>query len=62
MLSRAILAGSSFARVGSVAPCNVAFGRQPSTLPLLEADEGGEGNCVAGARAVAGGEVQPRRL
>eukprot|EP00959_Pyramimonas_sp_CCMP1952_P423242 8865506-Pyramimonas_sp.AAC.1 len=40
MLARAIFAGSSRARVGGAALCNVVFGKCPSMLPPLEAGEG----------------------
>eukprot|EP00959_Pyramimonas_sp_CCMP1952_P230527 4819249-Pyramimonas_sp.AAC.2 len=64
MLARAIFAGNGLVHVGGVAPCDVAFGRQPPMLPPLEADELGEasGDCVAGAEPPAGGEAQPSRL
>ena len=41
MLERAIFAGSNLAHVGRVTPYSVVFGRQPSMLPPLEADEQG---------------------
>eukprot|EP00959_Pyramimonas_sp_CCMP1952_P300998 6297451-Pyramimonas_sp.AAC.1 len=59
-----MFAGSSLARVGGVAPCRVAFGRQPSMLPLVEMGEESEVSsaCGNGAGPSAGGEVQPSRL
>ena len=74
LLAHSIFAGNSLTHVGGVTPYNVVFGRQPSMLPPLEADGGGEA-VVGSANGAepsgddrgnasdppAGGEAQPSR-